>query len=189
MENNKKILIFIGLVVIIGVGYLTTQNSGNTEVSNVTDTESSRLATNNTTNEQVDPPSLELEAGAEAEEKEMMDDEEDDMMDGDDMEYDAKKAKEDAMMKLSGEYLDYTPELVATSKAEHTVLFFHATWCPSCRTLDKIIEGGEVPDGISILKVDYDTNTDLRKKYAVTTQPTLVEVPNVPIKRRGDRRH
>jgi len=35
---------------------------------------------------------------------------------------------------------------------------------------------GNIPENLTILKVDYDSATDLKKKYAVTTQHTLVQV-------------
>ena len=58
------------------------------------------------------------------------------------------------------------------------VLFFHASWCPSCRGLNKNIEEnlGAIPAELSILKLDYDTETELKKKYGVTFQHTLVQV-------------
>jgi len=33
-----------------------------------------------------------------------------------------------------------------------------------------------IPSGTTILSADYDTYTDLKKKYGVTTQHTLVQV-------------
>ena len=58
------------------------------------------------------------------------------------------------------------------------VLFFHASWCPSCRALNEDIEKNInlIPAGTTILKTDYDKETELKKKYGVTTQHTLVQV-------------
>jgi len=58
------------------------------------------------------------------------------------------------------------------------VLFFHASWCPSCKALNSDIEKnvGAIPAGVTILKTDYDKETELKKKYGVTTQHTLVQV-------------
>lgn len=58
------------------------------------------------------------------------------------------------------------------------VLFFHATWCPSCNAADKELKSSEIPDGLTVLKTDYDSNLDLRKKYWVTSQHTFVQVDN-----------
>lgn len=60
----------------------------------------------------------------------------------------------------------------------NTVLFFDASWCPSCRTVDQDIVAhiNEIPEGLTILKVDYDKAKDLKQKYTVTTQTTFVLV-------------
>jgi thiol-disulfide isomerase/thioredoxin len=77
--------------------------------------------------------------------------------------------------KSPGAYVDYSENAIAD--AEGTILlFFHAPWCPQCRQLDADIQKNGVPDGITIIKVDYDSNQDLRKKYGVTLQTTIVRV-------------
>jgi len=77
-------------------------------------------------------------------------------------------------VELSWIYADYDASLVG--KNDSTVLAFFAAWCPSCVSADASISGAEVPDGLSILKVDYDSATDLRQKYGVTSQHTFVQV-------------
>lgn len=59
-----------------------------------------------------------------------------------------------------------------------TVLFFHASWCPTCQAAEKNITaaGENLPEGLTIVKVDYDTANDLRQKYGVTIQHTFVQV-------------
>lgn len=81
------------------------------------------------------------------------------------------------MMK-AGSYEAYSPEKLARAEAGDVVLFFHASWCPSCRGLDSDIRNNlsSIPEAVSILKVDYDKETGLRKKYGVTYQHTLVQV-------------
>ena len=85
--------------------------------------------------------------------------------------------KGDTMMKV-GSYEAYAPEKLARAETGDVVLFFHASWCPTCRGLsadiDKNIEA--ITSEVSILKVDYDTETELKKKYGVTYQHTLVQV-------------
>lgn len=56
------------------------------------------------------------------------------------------------------------------------VLFFHAKRCPSCRSLDKEISENiaAIPSQVKIIKIDYDTYADLKKKYAVRTQHTII---------------
>lgn len=83
----------------------------------------------------------------------------------------------EGMMK-SGSYEAYSTEKLARAETGDVVLFFHASWCPSCRGLDADIEKnlGTIPSGVSILQVDYDTESELKKKYEVTYQHTLVQV-------------
>jgi thiol-disulfide isomerase/thioredoxin len=81
----------------------------------------------------------------------------------------------DAGAVQSGQYLDYSPELVASTPGDK-LLFFHAPWCSQCVALEKDIEANGVPDGATVFKVDYDSNQDLRQKYGVTIQTTMVEV-------------
>ncbi|GGU29001.1 thioredoxin family protein [Nocardioides albus] len=75
-----------------------------------------------------------------------------------------------------GRYSDYSEAAVAEECYTDTILFFHASWCPECRGFEEAIKSGDVPDGAQILKVDYDTATDLRKKHEVTIQSTFVRV-------------
>lgn len=74
-----------------------------------------------------------------------------------------------------GVYTEYTAEKLASTTGQK-VLFFHASWCPQCRSIEKGITPSEIPTGTTIFKVDYDTNQDLRKKYGVTLQTTFVVV-------------
>jgi len=74
-----------------------------------------------------------------------------------------------------GQYVEYSPELVAETPGDK-LLFFHADWCSQCVSLEGDIEASGVPDGVTIFKVDYDSNQDLRQKYGVTIQTTLVKV-------------
>ncbi len=84
--------------------------------------------------------------------------------------------KSDVVMK--GSYEAYSSEKIARAESGDVVLFFHASWCPSCRSLNSDIETNmsSIPEGVSILKVDYDKETELKKKYGVTYQHTLVQV-------------
>lgn len=61
---------------------------------------------------------------------------------------------------------------------EKRVLFFHASWCPTCKVLDNDISlsVSQIPAGLTIARVDFDNETDLRKKYGVTLQHTLVQI-------------
>ncbi|GAA1855250.1 thioredoxin family protein [Microbacterium koreense] len=95
---------------------------------------------------------------------------EDEMVDTESEESDA-----DAAATTAGAYLDYTDGAIE-STAGPKALFFHATWCPNCRQLDEELVAEGAPDGLTIFKVDYDERTDLRQKYGVTLQTTIVFV-------------
>jgi thiol-disulfide isomerase/thioredoxin len=81
-------------------------------------------------------------------------------------------------MKSDGVYEVYSPDKLARTDSGEVVLFFKASWCPTCRALDLDIKDSldDIPDGVSILEVNYDAATDLRQKYGVTNQHTLVQV-------------
>lgn len=74
-----------------------------------------------------------------------------------------------------GVFIDYSEGQVASTDGVR-ILFFHAPWCPQCRMIEEDINRQGVPDGVTILKVDYDSNQALRQKYGVTLQTTFVEV-------------
>jgi thiol-disulfide isomerase/thioredoxin len=96
-------------------------------------------------------------------------------MEGDDA---MMKKEESAMMEKSGTYTTYSGTSLATAQKGRTVLFFHAGWCPTCRSADADITKNvsAIPAGVTILKTDYDTEVALKQKYGVTTQHTFVEV-------------
>lgn len=67
-------------------------------------------------------------------------------------------------------------EQAASRAGTKVVYFFHATWCPTCRATEEAIARDGIPAGLTLVKVDFDRETDLRKKYGVTTQHTFVQV-------------
>lgn len=75
-----------------------------------------------------------------------------------------------------GRYENYSKEAFEIEKTVQRLLFFHASWCPQCRELDASIKAASLPADVIIFKVDYDSNQDLRKKYGVTLQTTVVKV-------------
>lgn len=83
-----------------------------------------------------------------------------------------------AAAPAAGRYLDH-----ATYRADpgryadgDVVLFFHAPWCPTCRATEKSLTEDGVPAGLTVVKVDYDGEQDLRRRYRVTHQHTFVAV-------------
>lgn len=88
---------------------------------------------------------------------------------------DSESGADDAA--TAGSYIEYSDTAIANADGR-ILLFFHATWCPQCRSLESDILAQGVPSGVTIIKVDYDTHQDLRQKYGVTVQTTMVEVDN-----------
>lgn len=88
------------------------------------------------------------------------------------------KVEANAPTATKGSYEEYAPSKIAMAEKGSVVLFFHASWCPSCRSLNSNIEENlsSIPAGVSILKVNYDKEVELKKKYGVTSQHTLVQV-------------
>lgn len=83
----------------------------------------------------------------------------------------------DAMM-MGGQYVAYDASKLAFAKEGNVVLFFRASWCPTCRALDADIKANlsQIPKDVLILDVDYDKSAELKKQYGVTYQHTLVQV-------------
>ncbi len=75
-------------------------------------------------------------------------------------------------------YIDYSIENLAANSTGKNIIFFKASWCPTCKAVDADITANEakIPDGVNIMKVDYDTSTELKKKYGVTQQHTFVVI-------------
>lgn len=101
----------------------------------------------------------------------------DDMMSGTDMMSD-DMIKPEAMMQKSTGYIEYDAAKVdaALASGQKVALFFHATWCPSCKALNTAITSNisAIPADTLIVKVDYDTSVELKKKYRVVGQHTTV---------------
>ena len=77
----------------------------------------------------------------------------------------------------AGTYTNYTETLAKqAANNKKVVLFFHAAWCPTCRTLDKTLLKETIPEGIAIFKIDYDQEETLKEKYRINKQHTLVLV-------------
>lgn len=77
-------------------------------------------------------------------------------------------------------YLDYSEQnQLNAQKIGRPVLFFAATlWCQTCSELDKEIKERfqELPSDVMILKVDYDNDREMKRKWGITTQHTLIQL-------------
>jgi thiol-disulfide isomerase/thioredoxin len=79
-----------------------------------------------------------------------------------------------------GVYIDYATYSAAPGDYAdtNTVLFFSATWCPTCQITEKDIAANmeNLPDNLTLVHVDYDSAGDLRQQYEIRVQHTFVQV-------------
>jgi thiol-disulfide isomerase/thioredoxin len=77
-----------------------------------------------------------------------------------------------------GNFSNYSLEKLQSTSGNKAVLFFAASWCPTCKALELDIKNNiqSIPSSLAILRVDYDTSTTLKTKYGVTYQHTLIQV-------------
>lgn len=81
---------------------------------------------------------------------------------------------EEEQQVAKGAYIPYSSNILADTVDTERVLFFHAPWCSVCNFHDGEIEKNGVPEGITVIKVDYDTEEALKEQYGVTVQSTFV---------------
>lgn len=97
----------------------------------------------------------------------------------------ADVAEGDAMMKKeAGSYVPYAEGVLEPHASARRVLFFYASWCPTCKPVDAELTKrvAEIPADVAIIRVNYndpdtdEAEKDLAKKYGVTYQHTYVEI-------------
>ncbi len=67
--------------------------------------------------------------------------------------------------------------LAAAQKANKPVaVHFHADWCPTCRAQEKVLQTLKAEPGLdlTVLVANYDTEKDLKRRFNVRAQSTLV---------------
>ena len=83
-----------------------------------------------------------------------------------------------AVASYALEVKPYSDVALATAqKADKPVaLHFRADWCPTCRAQDKVLESLKAEPGLdlTVLAVNYDTEKDLKRRFQVNSQSTLV---------------
>lgn len=97
-----------------------------------------------------------------------------------------EKSEDEAMekddteaMAKEGAWIDqaaYDADPAKYHAAGDVVLFFNASWCPTCQATVKSLDADGTPAGLTVVSVDYDNANDLRKQYGVTVQHTFVQV-------------
>ncbi len=100
---------------------------------------------------------------------------------------DDKMMKDDGMMdeKMGkGGYVQYSKATLDEAAGNRRVLFFYASWCPTCKPADVSFTQNvsKIPEDVTLIRVNYnDPETDqeekdLAKKYAITYQHTFVQL-------------
>ena len=82
------------------------------------------------------------------------------------------------------QYVPYTSGVLDTVQQPRRVLFFYASWCPTCRPVDKSLQEriADLPSDVVVIRVNYnDPETDqeekdLAKIYEVGYQHTFVQI-------------
>lgn len=147
--NNKSLIIagIVGVVVMIGVGALIfARNDSDSQVAGTTNT--NQMAGNSHSNSIGSNETASNSVNSEA---------------------------------LNARYIDYSDEklAIATSEDGRAVLFFAALdWCVSCQAADRDFKANfdEIPDDVSILKIDYDNDNVMKRKYNIVGQDTFIQV-------------
>jgi thiol-disulfide isomerase/thioredoxin len=64
----------------------------------------------------------------------------------------------------------------AQKAGKPVAVLFHADWCPTCKTQDKVLESLKKEPGldVTVLVANYDTEKDLKRRMRVNSQSTLV---------------
>lgn len=79
----------------------------------------------------------------------------------------------------TGPFIPYKDPQQVMMLAEQmpTVLFFNASWCPTCRQArEDFIAHSDSLLGVNLILVDYDNSDELQKTYGVTYQHTFVQI-------------
>ncbi len=78
----------------------------------------------------------------------------------------------------AGTYQEYSRAAFDAAKGKQRILFFHATWCPTCKqaNADLLSHLAQLPRDVVVFKTDYDREVALKKQYGVLSQHTFVLV-------------
>lgn len=104
------------------------------------------------------------------------------MMRKDDDEMENDKMMDDKM--TASRYVQYSKSTLDSASSNRRVLFFYASWCPTCRPADANFSQNtdRLPEDLTVIRVNYnDPETDqeerdLAKKYGITYQHTFVQI-------------
>lgn len=107
---------------------------------------------------------------------------EDSMMKKDDGSMENDKMMDDKM--TASRYAEYSKSVLDSASSNRRVLFFYASWCPTCKPADANFTQNEnkIPDDVTLIRVNYkdpetdEEEKDLAKRYGITYQHTFVQI-------------
>jgi thioredoxin 1 len=84
-----------------------------------------------------------------------------------------------SVLSHAGEFKDYSDEALATllQKGQPVVFAVHAGWCPTCKKqepIQKSLLETTALSKVTVLRVDYDLDLEVLKKWKVTKQSTMI---------------
>jgi thiol-disulfide isomerase/thioredoxin len=86
----------------------------------------------------------------------------------------------DQVFASTAGYITYETYLAAPENYadSEVVLFFNAYWCSTCKVARDSFEASinDIPEDLTIVLVDFDENTEMRKKHDVIVQHTFIQI-------------
>lgn len=104
------------------------------------------------------------------------------MMKKDDSAMEDTKTVDNKMM--DSRYIQYSTDNFEKYSNNRRVLFFYASWCPTCKPADTSFTQNldKIPADVTLIRVNYNdpetdqNERDLAKKYNVTYQHTFIQI-------------
>lgn len=88
--------------------------------------------------------------------------------------------EEDIIVSNGSRYVNYSERILEQEleSGNKVLLLFYADWCPTCTTLEQDLTENinNLQDAISVVKINFDTETELKQKYVVNYQHTFVQL-------------
>ncbi len=77
-------------------------------------------------------------------------------------------------------YQEFSVSKLIANKDKKQILFYHASWCPTCKILNDNLNSNlvSIPSDVVIYRVDYDDTqyNQMKRDHGITYQHTLVYV-------------
>lgn len=161
MKNLIIVFVIITVVAVIGIGaYTLSQNSSKS--NSMMEKDEVMIPKNETSAEPTNT-----------------------MMNKDDSASEGNKMMDDKM--AGSRYVQYSKSALDSASNNRRVLFFYASWCPTCKPADASFTQNvsKIPEDVTLIRVNYnDPETDqeekdLAKKYGITYQHTFVQIDSI----------